>query len=187
MRSFASFALCLAMATQAATAQTQDPFIPVDEVSGEVSEAPVIAEPSQCETLLHSLGGDVAACAAVANAGGPGAARAHSALAAHAQRQGDLVLARRHIELALANSPADGTILNNFANLLLLEKDYAEALNNYAIALDDIALSRADVAAIHLNRALCLRALGRYDAAKDAYLAHKSWLADPLETMPPGS
>ena len=85
----------------------------------------------------------------------------------------------------LAGDHIDGTILNNYANLLLAERNYVEALSNYETALDDVMLSRTDVAAIHLNRALCLRAMGRYDAAKDAYLAHQAWLADPLESMPP--
>ncbi len=180
MKRCAGVVVSLALAAQV-SAQASDPLVPVEESSTAVS----IAAPEPCQNLLHNLGGSTAACEAIAQAGGRDGAHAHSALAAHAQRQGDLALARRHIELALASEPAGGIILNNFANLLLAEQNYADALTNYESALNDVTLSRTDIAAIHLNRALCLRALGRYDAAKDAYLAHKAWLAEPLQGMPP--
>ena len=180
MKRHAGIVLILALAMPAG-AQTTVPRVPV-EASGTAVD---IAAPEPCQDLLHSIGGSVAACEAIAQAGGREGARAHSALAAHAQRQGDLALARRHVELALAGEYAGGAILNNFANLLLAEQNYVDALANYETALEDVSLSRTDIAAIHLNQALCLRALGRYDAAKDAYLAHETWLAEPLQGTPP--
>ncbi len=143
---------------------------------------PIEAPLAVCEKLLTSIAADEAACRRLATTPGePQAARAHSILSVHAQRRSELDLAREHAEAALTLAPADGTVQSNYASLLLREGRYADALTAYETALDDATLTRTDVAALHLNRALCLRAMGRYDAAKSAFQAHQAWLQEPLD------
>lgn len=143
---------------------------------------PVGAGLAECEKLLTNVAADDTACRRLAmTPGAPEAARAHSMLSVHAQRRGELDLAREHAESALALAPADGAVQSNYASLLVRQGRYADALSSYERALDDTTLTRTDIAALHLNRALCLRAMGRYDAAKTAYRAHESWLQDPAD------
>ena len=149
----------------------------------ESAPVPPVEDPlAVCHQLLTNLSADEVACRRLAaTPGEPQAARAHSILSVHAQRRGELDIAREHAEAALTLAPADGTVQGNYASLLLREGRYADALTAYETALDDATLTRTDVAALHLNRALCLRAMGRYDAAKSAYQAHQAWLQDPAD------
>ncbi len=147
----------------------------------ESTPVPSVEDPlAVCDQLLTNVGADDDACRRLATTTGePHAARAHSILSVYAQRRGELDVAREHAEAALTLAPADGAVQGNYASLLLREGRFADALTAYESALDDRTLSRTDVAALHLNRALCLRAMGRYDAAKQAFQAHQAWLEDP--------
>ena len=97
------------------------------------------------------------------------AARINSLIAmAHLPRN-DLMTARAYMDRALARFPDDAIVQGNLGNLLLREGNYVGAITAFNAAL--VTLEGRDAAAAYLNRALALRAIGRYDeAAKDYQL-----------------
>ena len=90
-----------------------------------------------------------------------------AALAIQYLRGDDLASARREMNEALSIAPEDAGIQGNLGVLLLREGDFLAAVNalNNMLTTDPARLADP---AVYLNRALALRALGRYDeAAKD--------------------
>ena len=118
-------------------------------------------------------------------------ARVHAALAIQYVRMDDLTRARTAIDEALAIAAELADIQGNLGVVLLREGDYLAAVNafNNMLTADPNALYNP---AVYLNRALALRALGRYDEAAKDYALYLDLITlppspsdqTPLETPP---
>lgn len=165
---FASLLFCV----QAIVAQTP-PASPLDACLATTRADPVDIE--TCQTALSA-----SAPTSVERA------RAHAALAIQYARMDDLRRARSAIDEALRLAPQRADIQGNLGIILLREGAYAAAVNafNNMLANDPEMLYEP---AVYLNRALALRALGRYDeAAKDyaLYLDLTTLPASPSDQAP---
>ena len=130
------------------------PASPLDACLATTNAEPVNLEP--CQSALAAT-----APASVERA------RAHAASAIQHARMDNLTRARTAIDEALLIAPGVADIQGNHGIILLREGEYAAAVNvfNTMLATHPATLYQPTV---YLNRALALRALGRYDeAAKD--------------------
>jgi tetratricopeptide (TPR) repeat protein len=115
------------------------------------------ASSSACETALTLADSDLAT------------GRLSSALAMVHAKRGDLARAQESMDTAVARAPEDPIVQVNLGNLRIRQQRFGEAVEAYLFAQDLLAAAgEPEEPVIFLNRALALRALGRYaDAKKD--------------------
>ena len=75
----------------------------------------------------------------------------------------DLIQARTYLDQARQLAPNDAIVQSNFANLLLREGQFAAAIETYNTVITNGEIDPINIPALYLNRALALRATGRYD------------------------
>jgi tetratricopeptide (TPR) repeat protein len=95
-------------------------------------------------------------------------------------RKGDLAQARTFLEEARQLAPADAIVQGNYANLLVRQGQFAAAIEAYNAVLTTAELDRRSTAALYLNRALALRAIGRYDEESKDFALYQELTETPV-------
>lgn len=167
---------------------------PVPEFPEAAEEAPVAAEPvPQAQRFLETgksrfdegLWADAAASLEKALQIDPNLCEARIMLARTAMQQGDLGLARSHLEECIKVRPRDGVVYQLMGEISLQQRKYTEAISSLRLALSaqPTGPKQPERVLAHLSLALALREEGYLSAAAGQLRAFLDAIATPTPEM----